>query len=276
MEGDFFFVPETKVVKDFNPLPPHGGRRSLRSILERRQKNFNPLPPHGGRLVFFNVFRWILHFNPLPPHGGRPRKRCFKSSSSFISIHSLRMEGDPTFLYPVTTGILFQSTPSAWRETFSQPQLSSTHKPFQSTPSAWRETKVHGVISPDCLHFNPLPPHGGRRHFAVVHANIAINFNPLPPHGGRLATARNTAQHGYFNPLPPHGGRRTHPSRRTARQYFNPLPPHGGRLCRDCHAALHGGISIHSLRMEGDQPHPAPTFRPDISIHSLRMEGDVF
>ena len=159
---------------------------SLRSILERRQKNFNPLPPHGGRLVFFNVFRWILHFNPLPPHGGRPRKRCFKSSSSFISIHSLRMEGDPTFLYPVTTGIL-----------------------FQSTPSAWRETKVHGVISPDCLHFNPLPPHGGR-------------------------------------------------------------------LCRDCHAALHGGISIHSLRMEGDQPHPAPTFRPDISIHSLRMEGDVF
>ena len=182
-------------------------------------------------LHFYIPSRPEFYFNPLPPHGGRPALRSRNNN-----------------------GGIFQSTPSAWRETFSQPQLSSTHKPFQSTPSAWRETKVHGVISPDCLHFNPLPPHGGRRHFAVVHANIAINFNPLPPHGGRLATARNTAQHGYFNPL----------------------PPHGGRLCRDCHAALHGGISIHSLRMEGDQPHPAPTFRPDISIHSLRMEGDVF
>ena len=72
MEGDFFFVPETKVVKDFNPLPPHGGRRSLRSILERRQKNFNPLPPHGGRRFY---------------------KRTLRNMKN-ISIHSLRMEGD--------------------------------------------------------------------------------------------------------------------------------------------------------------------------------------
>ena len=48
-----------------------------------------------------------------------------------------------------------------------------------------------------------------------------------------------------------------------------------GDVCRDCHAALHGGISIHSLRMEGDS---VPMHFYDlryISIHSLRMEGDV-
>ena len=45
-------------------------------------------------IVFFNVFRWILHFNPLPPHGGRRVVRVTAENRA-----------------------LFQSTPSAWRET---------------------------------------------------------------------------------------------------------------------------------------------------------------
>ena len=56
---------------------------------------------------------------------------------------------------------------------------------------------------------------------------------------------------------------------------FNPLPPHGGRLGKRCQQRCTMGISIHSLRMEGD----TRTFsfslpRILISIHSLRMEGD--
>ena len=57
-----------------------------------------------------------FYFNPLPPHGGRQSSE----SSNF------------------DCGI-FQSTPSAWRETFS-----CRHKYLNA------------------LHFNPLPPHGGR------------------------------------------------------------------------------------------------------------------
>ena len=34
------------------------------------------------------------------------------------------------------------------------------------------------------------------------------------------------------------------------------------------------GISIHSLRMEGDGAITTPGYVGDISIHSLRMEGD--
>ena len=36
------------------------------------------------------------------------------------------------------------------------------------------------------------------------------------------------------------------------------------------------GISIHSLRMEGDKSHVVYTDGKYISIHSLRMEGDYY
>ena len=57
-----------------------------------------------------------------------------------ISIHSLRMEGDPDAARSVASYTPFQSTPSAWRET--DVQLTPLHalQLFQSTPSAWRET----------------------------------------------------------------------------------------------------------------------------------------
>ena len=56
--------------------------------------------------------------------------------------------------------------------------------------------------------------------------------------------------------------------------HFNPLPPHGGRLENDIVIVTLDGISIHSLRMEGDQAGRAAAAREGISIHSLRMEGD--
>ena len=42
-----------------------------------------------------------------------------------------------------------------------------------------------------------------------------------------------------------------------------------GRFCRRCKC-----ISIHSLRMEGDDMFQSRHDVPEISIHSLRMEGD--
>ena len=71
-----------------------------------------------------------------------------------------------------------------------------------------------------------------------------------------------------FNPLPPHGGRLTdYYDTYSDKEDFNPLPPHGGRLKEiyDTRVALK--ISIHSLRMEGDQgssryTSPSPHFNP--------------
>ena len=86
------------------------------------------------------VVRYLFcDFNPLPPHGGRPisyKQYCFE--------------------------FVFQSTPSAWRET-AVCITGNDHDLFQSTPSAWRETSILPGDSQAMNHFNPLPPHGGRR-----------------------------------------------------------------------------------------------------------------
>ena len=81
------------------------------------------------------------YFNPLPPHGGRPFFFYIPVYGHFISIHSLRMEGDYPVAFFVYVVIVFQSTPSAWRETSTR-FAHFANKSFQSTPSAWRETTV--------------------------------------------------------------------------------------------------------------------------------------
>ena len=73
MEGDSLCLRQTWLIGHFNPLPPHGGRRSkfgkcirgfdisihslrmegdfIQRATQLVYKNFNPLPPHGGRRV---------------------------------------------------------------------------------------------------------------------------------------------------------------------------------------------------------------------------------
>ena len=116
----------------FNPLPPHGGRlfifvrsdvesvisiHSLRmegdlltALWRRAYFHFNPLPPHGGRQIALSHPELQQYFNPLPPHGGRHTPCQMFCDPCFISIHSLRMEGDSKtaqesvfhFAYPCT------------------------------------------------------------------------------------------------------------------------------------------------------------------------------
>ena len=95
-----------------------------------------------------------------------------------ISIHSLRVEGDGKPMEMMFTPYLFQSTPSAWRETQSRHisvnaecisihslrvegdlislRASDVVNKFQSTPSAWRETtKPFNVYSPKLFQSTP-------------------------------------------------------------------------------------------------------------------------
>ena len=168
---------------NFNPLPPHGGRRTT-SHGRHFVPNFNPLPPHGGRRMYeaekkqevdISIHSLRMegdkdlevselrpsYFNPLPPHGGRPFFFYIPVYGHFISIHSLRMEGDYPVAFFVYVVIL-----------------------FQSTPSAWRETVIFHTFFHCFTYFNPLPPHGGRL-LPDLHILPINHFNPLPPHGGR-------------------------------------------------------------------------------------------
>ena len=117
------------------------------------QGYFNPLPPHGGRpCVRPQSSHCLRYFNPLPPHGGR--------------LASARLKSD---LY------LFQSTPSAWRE---------THKPRQQEHQqhiSIHSLRMEGDLYSDSaimsiLYFNPLPPHGGRQ---TLFNNAFLFFVPF-------------------------------------------------------------------------------------------------
>ena len=127
------------------------------------------------------------YFNPLPPHGGRLRRVPCWIRQKAISIHSLRMEGDENgFL--LVDNIFCISIHSLRMEgdAADRPKRSAV-KVFQSTPSAWRETQVTVCVHNRRTHFNPLPPHGGRLISKLLPPEVA-HFNPLPPHGGRLTS----------------------------------------------------------------------------------------
>ena len=147
----------------FNPLPPHGGRLSFISCVsstiafqstpsawrETRfacstidsRMYFNPLPPHGGRRGTFATWGKIRYFNPLPPHGGRP-SFARKMPEWYEDFNPLPPHGGrPAAIMQHVDRCLFQSTPSAWRETEKVLYEYPVWK-FQSTPSAWRETRL--------------------------------------------------------------------------------------------------------------------------------------
>ena len=170
----------------------------------------------------------LIYFNPLPPHGGRP-----------VSGLKNQMQ------------ILFQSTPSAWRETVYTRVYRQADSIFQSTPSAWRETINTGYRNMTGKNFNPLPPHGGRPE-ENAQAYSDMHFNPLPPHGGRPTTGAQCCPLRIFQSTPS-AWRETH-------------------RCRN--HTFSSPISIHSLRMEGDASVCKSFLSVYISIHSLRMEGD--
>ncbi len=121
MEGDYKCAIIYTEVRDFNPLPPHGGRlrwvaapgrfgnisiHSLRMEGDifspfpfRKTEEFQSTPSAWRETPILLYTSWVArYFNPLPPHGGRPSHRSSPATPS-----------------------LFQSTPSAWRETCSRP-----------------------------------------------------------------------------------------------------------------------------------------------------------
>ena len=97
MEGDFT-MREPKNADTRFQSTPSAWRETLRCLVSAPQ---------------------ISDFNPLPPHGGRPISVDIYSMCPYISIHSLRMEGDAAGTVFVRWTDTFQSTPSAWRETAS-------------------------------------------------------------------------------------------------------------------------------------------------------------
>ena len=249
------------------------GRVTLSRFLQPFQST-----PSAWRETFHNVTKSavVRNFNPLPPHGGRHIDKRLESLHTYISIHSLRMEGDQQNGIYQGGRMLFQSTPSAWRET----------------------TDFFTEFFPK-RHFNPLPPHGGRlRCFQNILLMFTISIHSLRMEGDH-ATRTVIFSTSNFNPLPPHGGRQVKKMPTLYDLTFQSTPSAWRET--QSHVVYTDGkyISIHSLRMEGDiskdknsqaydpfQSTPSAWRETSvpihfynlryISIHSLRMEGDTF
>ena len=147
--------------------------------------------------------------------------------------------------------------------------------------------------------FYPRPPGGGRLKTHVPAAAMTLNFYPRPPGGGRLGATR--APHRYsvdFYPRPPGGGRPDDCKRRPNAKRFLSTPSGWRATSGGWRIPVQVEISIHALRVEGDQargwavrrlryfyPRPPGGGRRlceachnkmhPISIHALRVEGDA-
>ena len=123
----------------------------------------------------------------------------------------------------------FQSTPSAWRETRSR-MIGSAATPFQSTPSAWRETYLRlEVFFYEIISIHSLRMEGDGTLTIITSSDDSFQSTPS---AWRETVSRTNFPISVSFQSTPSAWRET------------PLVSVG----LDCN-----GISIHSLRMEGDR-----------------------
>ena len=192
-----------------------------------------------------------------------------------ISIHALRVEGDPGAAGGSASKRGFLSTPSGWRATCTYRRSFATvfyfyprppgggrrdraayigllSNQFLSTPSGWRAT---GNYSGAASGYGFLSTPSGWRATRSISSLLSVKVFLSTPSGWRATTPRLTAaaQARDFYPRPPGGGRLISGSQPPPRRYFYPRPPGGGRLPRLIEKAPVIIISIHALRVEGDE-----------------------
>ena len=106
-----------------------------------------------------------------------------------ISIHSLRMEGDTGYFVKSSEKHYFNPLPPHG----GRPQAYQIHPPFsefQSTPSAWRETVLlHSLCNIKNISIHSLRMEGDLR-FNVSPSGIVISIHSLRMEGDRICEER--------------------------------------------------------------------------------------
>ena len=106
-------------IKHFNPLPPCGGRQHVSDSLIYTVR-FQSTPSVWRETKQYNelLLDVFISIHSLRVEGDKIPEEI--RSKFTISIHSLRVEGDPRLLIINYEHRRFQSTPSVWRETMSK------------------------------------------------------------------------------------------------------------------------------------------------------------
>ncbi len=192
------------------------------------------------------------YFNPRPPHGGRPCARITILVHTAISIHALRMEGDPPRLPPKGSDCLIS--------------IHALRMEGDESDEEWLariiEISIHALrmegdeaterIEDSAANFNPRPPHGGR--LRPKNSQKRRDLFQSTPSAWR-ATSRFRFQifkRANFNPRPPHGGRPSYMSHEADLWIFQSTPSAWRATSTAARYSGSVSISIHALRMEGD------------------------
>ena len=145
MEGDAVTIRRFLHTAQFQSTPSAWRETAAVLWLTAASGNFNPLPPHGGRRCRYDDFYHDCLFQSTPSAWRETGNLAdaLNWAGVFQSTPSAwRETGDKS---EKSSGKLFQSTPSAWRETDATSSNIYMLASFQSTPSAWRET-LFGII----------------------------------------------------------------------------------------------------------------------------------
>ena len=149
------------------------------SPFRKRARDFNPLPPCGGRPGIFLSPTTGETFQSTPSVWRETMGWGAVEKWDVISIHSLRVEGDITGRNFGRLIRRFQSTPSVWRETRKFNRRCRWYRHFNPLPPCGgRHQRVFDTAKPTA-DFNPLPPCGGRHARGVKTIQIDL-FQSTP------------------------------------------------------------------------------------------------
>ena len=181
MGRDAIVRPLREIAPHFNPLSPHGERRSC-SRPSGRWRRFQSTLPAWGETRPPTDDPPRHNFNPLSPHGERRTTLTLIWTNRTISIHSPRMGRDSCADWRIRRETEFQSTLPAWGETHSHARPSWPPL-FQSTLPAWGET----VLPDRRVQPRPISIHSPRmgRDVAQYHTSGWLAISIHSPRMGR-------------------------------------------------------------------------------------------
>ena len=191
-----------------------------------------------------------------------------------ISIHSLRMEGDRAISGDSWKRPAFQSTPSAWRETnFCAAGADCLVISIHSLRMEGDKMLLSDGV--DTWDFNPLPPHGGRLSPVLSSFDRGFQSTPSAWRETQIITSATQNMDISIHSLRMEGDSIT-PLLYLSALIFQSTPS-AWRETRKKNAGILQEKSFQSTPSawrETQQHVPVP-WQVGISIHSLRMEGDL-
>ena len=167
---------------------PRTGDDKRFDVANTDDRNFNPRPPHGGRREVSFAFTVFIKFQSTSPRTGgttKQTKSCLLVLT--ISIHVPRTGDDAASDTPTQANTHFNPRPPHGGRRLPPIWIPAAWQ-FQSTSPAWGTTPCRYIVIHRRVYFNPRPLHGGRPTSAVsVNGEYTISIH-VPRMGDDLAS----------------------------------------------------------------------------------------